>query len=91
VGLEGGPLSLATTIQELLERRSSGSGLGNRDNGHTDYETPLYPQKWALTSQPSGGRSVSVVRLRTQATEFVLFVCFFRFCTTEKFYHTNAD
>jgi hypothetical protein len=31
VGLERGPLSLVSTIEELLERKSSGSGLGNRD------------------------------------------------------------
>jgi hypothetical protein len=28
-GLERGPLSLASTIEELLERKSSGSGLEN--------------------------------------------------------------
>jgi hypothetical protein len=31
----------------------------------------LYPLKLALTSPTSGGRSVGIVRLRTQATEFV--------------------
>jgi hypothetical protein len=31
VGLERGPLSLLTIIEELLERKSSGSGLENRD------------------------------------------------------------
>jgi hypothetical protein len=30
----------------------------------------LYLQKLALTSSTSGGRSVSIVRLRTKATEF---------------------
>jgi hypothetical protein len=34
----------------------------------------LYPQKLALTSPTSGGRSVGVVRLRTKATEFVSFM-----------------
>jgi hypothetical protein len=34
----------------------------------------LCPVKLALTSPRSGGRLVSIVRLRTQATEFVLFV-----------------
>jgi hypothetical protein len=29
MGLERGPLSLVSTIEELLERKSSGSGLGN--------------------------------------------------------------
>jgi hypothetical protein len=30
---EWGPLSLMSTIEELLDRKSSGSGLGNRDYG----------------------------------------------------------
>jgi hypothetical protein len=34
-----------------------------------DHETPLYPQKLALTSPTSGGRSVGIVCLRTKATE----------------------
>jgi hypothetical protein len=33
--------------------------------------TPLYPQKFALTSPTSGGRSVGIVRSRTKATELV--------------------
>jgi hypothetical protein len=33
VGLERGPLSLVITIEELLERKNSGSGLENRDYG----------------------------------------------------------
>jgi hypothetical protein len=31
VGLERGPLSLVRTTEELLGRKSSGSGLENRD------------------------------------------------------------
>jgi hypothetical protein len=79
VGLERGPLSLVSTIEELLGRNSSGSGLENREYGRGNpLRSPrdtLYPQKLALTSPTSGGRSVSIVRLRTKATEFVLF-CF---------------
>jgi hypothetical protein len=75
VGLERGPLNLVSTIEELLERFSSGSGLGDRNYGvgirHGDHATPLYPQKLALTSPTSGGRSVGIVRSRPQATEFV--------------------
>jgi hypothetical protein len=37
----------------------------------------LYPQKLALTSPTSGGRSVGTVRSRTQAMEF--------FASTERF------
>jgi hypothetical protein len=33
VGLERGPLSFVSTIEELLERKSSGSGLENREYG----------------------------------------------------------
>jgi hypothetical protein len=44
---------------------------------HADYATPHYPQKFALTLPRSGGRSVGIVHSRTQATEFVLFVCLF--------------
>jgi hypothetical protein len=33
VGLERGPLSLVSAIEELLERKSSGSGLENQDYG----------------------------------------------------------
>jgi hypothetical protein len=36
--------------------------------------TPLYPQKLALTSPTSGGRSIGIVRSRTKATECVFFV-----------------
>jgi len=37
-----------------------------------DHVTPLYPQKLALTLPTGGGRSVSIVRSRTKATEFSL-------------------
>jgi hypothetical protein len=33
VGLERGPLSLMSTIEELLEIKSNGSGLENRNYG----------------------------------------------------------
>jgi hypothetical protein len=36
VGLERGPLSLLITIEELLERKSSGSGLEIREYGRRD-------------------------------------------------------
>jgi hypothetical protein len=34
--LERGPLSLVSTIEELLGRKSSGSGLGSREYGRMD-------------------------------------------------------
>jgi hypothetical protein len=74
VGLERGPLSLVSTTEELLGRKISGSGLENREYGRRDPSRlprdTLYPQKLALTSLPSGGRSVGIVRSPTQATEF---------------------
>jgi hypothetical protein len=64
-----------STIEELLERNNSGSGLESREYGRRD---PLHwprdtisAKKLALTSPTSGGRSVGIVRSRTKATEFV--------------------
>ena len=39
-----------------------------------DHLTPLYPQKLALTSPTCGGRSVGIVRVRTKATKFSLYI-----------------
>jgi hypothetical protein len=84
VGLERGPLSLVSTIEELLGRNSSGSDLYNREYGRGDPlrwpRDTLYPQKLALTSPTSGGRSVAIVRLQAKATEFVL--CIFTYVYT---------
>jgi hypothetical protein len=48
VGLERGPLSLVSTIKELLERKRRGSGLEIREYGHRDPlrwpRDTLYPQ-----------------------------------------------
>jgi hypothetical protein len=57
-------------IEELLQWKSSGSGQENRINDlgdplHWPRDT-LYPQKLALTSRTSGGRSVGIVLLRTK-------------------------
>jgi hypothetical protein len=74
VGLERGPLSLVSTIEELLKRKSSGSGLEGRVYCRRDPSRwprgTLYLQELALPSQTSGGRSVGIVCLRTQAMEF---------------------
>jgi hypothetical protein len=71
--LERGPLSLLSTTDDLLERKTSGSGLENRDNGRSDpSRLPpgiLYPLRLALTSSISGGRSVGIVRSLTPAME----------------------
>jgi hypothetical protein len=78
VGLERGPLSLVRIIEELREWKSCGSGsrkprltaVGIRCGDHA---TPSIRKKLALTSPRSGGCSVSIVRLRTKATEFIFF------------------
>jgi hypothetical protein len=79
VGLERGLLILMSTIVELLGTKNSGSGLEIREycrmNPSRWSRGNLYPQTMALTSLTSGvseGRSVGIVRLRTQATEFSL-------------------
>jgi hypothetical protein len=72
VGLERGPLSLISTTEELLESKSSGSGLENREYCLRDPSRwlcrSLYSQKLALTSPTSDSRSVCIVRSRTQTT-----------------------
>jgi hypothetical protein len=77
VDLERSPLSLMSTIEELLGRRSSSSGLENRDYGSKDPPRwprgTLCPQKMALTSPTSGGCLVGIVCPRTKATELLLF------------------
>jgi hypothetical protein len=74
VGLERGPLSLVSTMEELLERKSSGFGLESREYCRGDTlrwpRHALYPQKLVLTRPTNGGRSVGIVRLRTRAKEF---------------------
>jgi hypothetical protein len=76
VGLERGPLSLVSTTEELLDKKSSGSSLENREYGRRDPSRwprgTLYPQKLATTSPKGGGRSVGIVRSRTQTMEFSL-------------------
>jgi hypothetical protein len=54
VSLERGPLNLVSTVEELLERKSSCFGL----------ETEI-----TAVGDPSGGRSVGIVCSRTKTTE----------------------
>jgi hypothetical protein len=62
VGLERGPHSLVSTIEEVPGRKSSGSGLESREYGRRDSSRwprdILYKQKLALTSPTSSGHSV---------------------------------
>ena len=46
-----------------------------------DNVIPLYPKKLALTSPTGGGRSVGIVRSRTKATEYMVYVYFSRIST----------
>jgi hypothetical protein len=76
VGLERGPLSLASTTEELLDRKvaapvykTENTAVGIR---HADDVAPSIRKKLAITSPTSGGRSVGIVRSRTQAMEFFL-------------------
>jgi hypothetical protein len=78
VGLERGPLSPVNTTEELLWRKSSGSGLESREYGRRDPSCwpsgTLYTQKLALTSTTSGNRLVGIVHSRTEAMEFSSFL-----------------
>jgi hypothetical protein len=74
VGPERVPLSLVSITGELLKWKSSGSG--SRKSRLTAWgrlrwpRDTLYPQKLAVTSLTSGGRSVGLLRLRAKAKEF---------------------
>jgi hypothetical protein len=81
MSLERGPLSLVSTNEELLGRKSSGSGLENREYGRRDQlywpRNTFYLQELALTSLTSGGHSVGIVSSGNKATEFVVFVYYY--------------
>jgi hypothetical protein len=76
MGLERGPLSLVSTIEELLERNSNSSGLKSREYSRRDPSRwprgTLYQQKFSLTLPASCRRSVGIVRSRTRATKIRL-------------------
>jgi hypothetical protein len=63
VGLERGPLSVASTTEELLGRESSYSGLESKNT--SDHLASSIHKKLALTSLTNVGRSFGIV----QATE----------------------
>jgi hypothetical protein len=73
-----GVLSLVKINEELLERKSSGSGFRKQINGCGEpfrcQRKPLYPQNLALTSPTIGGRSVHISRLRIKSHGVCLFV-----------------
>jgi hypothetical protein len=70
VGLERGPLSLVSTIEELLGRKKEAASVYKTENNavgirRADYTTHSIRKKLALTSRTSCGRSVGIFRLRT--------------------------
>jgi hypothetical protein len=63
VGLERGPLSLVNTTEELLQRKSSGSGLETENTAvgirHADHVAPSICKRWqSLRRQAAVARSV---------------------------------
>jgi hypothetical protein len=81
VGLERGPLSLVSTIEELFGWKSSGPGLEIREYGRRDKlcwprDTPLPAEKLALTSPTRGGRSVGIVGFGLRPRSLLSFVCY---------------
>jgi hypothetical protein len=73
MGMERGPLSLVSKTEELLNRKiaspvykTENTAVGIR---HADHVAPSISKKLAISSPKSGGRSVSIVRSRTQTME----------------------
>jgi hypothetical protein len=65
VGLEGGPLGLVSTTEELLDRKVAApvqkiesTAIGIR---HADHVVPFICKKLAITSPTSSGCSVGIV------------------------------
>jgi hypothetical protein len=76
-GMERGPLSLVSTTEQLFERKvaapvykTENTAVGIR---HADHVAPSIPKKVAIALPTSGGRSVGIVRSRTQTMEFIFF------------------
>jgi hypothetical protein len=95
LGQERGPFSLVSTIEELLERKNSVSGLGSREYGRRDpsrwQRGILYPRNLALTSSTSFCRSDSIVRSRSQATEFSFSLVYFSLVRKIQFLLSDSE
>jgi hypothetical protein len=80
MGLERGPLSLVSTSEEVLDRKVAAPVLKTENTAvgirHADHVALSIRKKLAITSQTSGGRSVGIVRSRTQTMEFSLVLVF---------------
>jgi hypothetical protein len=88
VVLEWGTPSLVSTNEELLERKSSDLGLEIRDYGRWDSSLwpcrTLHQQQLTHALPTSGGCLVSIVRSRTQVTEFFVLTVIFGVSNSEK-------
>jgi hypothetical protein len=73
MGLETGPLSLVTSIEELLGRKNSCSDLQSREYGSGEPSRrprdTFNLQKLTLTWPTSGGCSAGTVRSRNKGME----------------------
>jgi hypothetical protein len=77
VGLERGPLSLVNTTEELYLIKKAAAPVLKTENTavgirHADHVALSIRKTLAITSPTSGGRSVGIILLRTQTTEFRL-------------------
>jgi hypothetical protein len=74
--LERGSLSLVSTTEELLDRKVAVPVYKTENTAvgilHADHVAPFIRKNLAITSPTSGGRSVGIVRSRTQTMEFSL-------------------
>jgi hypothetical protein len=74
VGLERGPLSLVSTTEELLDRKVAASAEKTAVGiSHADHVAPFIRKSWQALRRQAAGRSVGIVRSRTQTMEFVFF------------------
>jgi hypothetical protein len=79
VGVERSPFSLVSTNEELLERKSSGSGLENREYGRRDpprwLRDTFLSRKVGTNFSDDGSRFDGIVYSPTKVTELVKWVC----------------
>jgi hypothetical protein len=73
VGQERGPPSLVSTSEELLDRKVAAPVYKTENTAvgihHADHVATSISKKLAITSLTSDGRSVGIVRSRTQTME----------------------